>query len=419
MSGPVESRRLCSIDALRGLAALAVLLYHVPHLQHLPPSGNRSLFLPFDYGARGVNLFLVISGFCIHLSVARRLASGQGASCNWGAFWWRRCYRLYPPYLAAILFSFLCMLPLGGSHPQLRLYLDAPPVLAQDLATHLVMIHNLFPPYILGLGNGAFWTLGLEEQLYALYAGLLLLRARLSAPVAYLVVFAVTLLWYLPGVVAACRCPLPPGEMPPLWWPAWPFAWWAAWALGAVAAEAYAGAIALPRWCYHRGVALALAGVGVVCYPMVLSLVRVDAFLVWLLGADHWLLGALLNFWVLIRVGDYALVVAFFIVINRWVRAEAAGRFGGPVRRWFARIGVISYSLYLTHAPLIHLIETGWLNRVLSANVLGTLLRYVLYVPLCLGVAALFFRGVESRFLNASRSVAVPPAEGAARARAA
>src|SRR5205823_14160044 len=92
-----EGGRLTAVDALRGLAALAVLAIHVPHVR--PPQGGRKqlLFLPAEYGTQGVTLFLVISGFCIHLGAARALARGAGARCDWAAFWRRRFRRLYPP----------------------------------------------------------------------------------------------------------------------------------------------------------------------------------------------------------------------------------------------------------------------------------------------------------------------------------
>ena len=63
--------RLVCIDVLRGVAALAVLLHHIPHqAQDISPRLARYLFLPFDFGYVGVSLFLVLSGFCIHLAGA-------------------------------------------------------------------------------------------------------------------------------------------------------------------------------------------------------------------------------------------------------------------------------------------------------------------------------------------------------------
>src|SRR5688500_1389308 len=92
-----RARRLTSIDALRGIAALAVVLTHIPREHRGRIDGTFFAFLPIDFGTLGVPLFLVISGFCIHLAVARRALEGHSASVDWAAFWKRRFYRLYPP----------------------------------------------------------------------------------------------------------------------------------------------------------------------------------------------------------------------------------------------------------------------------------------------------------------------------------
>src|SRR6476660_9088344 len=97
--------RLTSIDALRGFAALGVVLYHAV--------GRADLALPrgllqwpgffvhslTGFGYVGVFLFFVISGFCIHLQWARARAAGRQSQIEFGAFWKRRLRRLYPPYV--------------------------------------------------------------------------------------------------------------------------------------------------------------------------------------------------------------------------------------------------------------------------------------------------------------------------------
>jgi peptidoglycan/LPS O-acetylase OafA/YrhL len=324
-----DKTRLRSIDALRGLAALAVLLTHVPHLEWQASGTNRLLFLPLDFGARGVPLFLVISGFCIHLSVARRMVRGEGISCRWGAFWKRRFYRLYPPYLAAAAFSLLLLLPLYQSNPSVHRYLDDRTHLAWDLGTHLLLVHNLFPAYNLGLGNAAFWTLGLEEQLYALYAVFLLLRCWLPLRRAFLTTAGVTGVWCALGVVGTMLGIPWSGVGPEAGWPSWPLAWWPVWTLGAVAAEAYAGHLTLPRWAYHRLVAVGGVLVGVLAYWPVLDLFHVDAFVRAVLGGDHPLGKIWCDRRALTRVGELAFAVACFIVVNRL----GARRGAGPVPR--------------------------------------------------------------------------------------
>lgn len=81
--------RLTSIDALRGIAALGVVLYHavaqtgnaIPNnLFHYPV---KLIQFVSSFGYVGVFLFFVISGFCIHLQWAKaRAAANQRKSSS-------------------------------------------------------------------------------------------------------------------------------------------------------------------------------------------------------------------------------------------------------------------------------------------------------------------------------------------------
>src|SRR5579859_6331331 len=100
------------LDFIRGIAILAVLVFHTLGLTFgydaLPWhgwwrdfSGSFSFlcFLPVALLAQaGVAIFFVVSGFCIHVSFQR-----QGR--QWGSFFTRRFFRIYPPYLLAVAFS--------------------------------------------------------------------------------------------------------------------------------------------------------------------------------------------------------------------------------------------------------------------------------------------------------------------------
>jgi peptidoglycan/LPS O-acetylase OafA/YrhL len=397
--------RLTSVDALRGLAALAVLCCHVPH--PMPEAGHRTgwLFIPATMGVHGVALFLVISGFCIHLGTAKALARGEGARCDWLEFWRRRFRRLYPPYLAAILFTLLVALMLFPRYPGLwRAYQSGSVSPALDVSTHLLMVHNLFRDYAGGMGNGPFWTLGLEEQLYALYALLLLMRGRLSAGRALAVAATVTFLWFGTGVMLANVL-----HRPWVCWHIWPLSYWALWALGALAAEAHTGALSLPRWCRSGWAALGLLAGGVLLLSPAPHLRPVFGALLGTggpVGAWHDPLH-LLSAWL---AG-----VACFVLLNRWLRAEAGGRFDGRAVRWLAAVGVMSYSLYLTHSPVLRLCDVGFGAAGANLSIAWVLARYAVCVPVCLGVAWAFFRLVERHFLNRRpQAEAAPPLRQAA-----
>lgn len=119
-SNPLPEGRLQSIDALRGVAALGVVLYHAVMQTTNSVPGNffrwpvKLVQFASSFGYIGVFLFFVISGFCIHLQWAKSRANGQQPAIQFGAFWRRRFRRLYPPYLIAFaLFLLMAALSTG------------------------------------------------------------------------------------------------------------------------------------------------------------------------------------------------------------------------------------------------------------------------------------------------------------------
>ncbi len=84
------SSRLYALDAFRGLAALAVVLFHYTLNQPQAEWG-------FKYGVTGVDIFFLFSGFVILISV-KETATFRQLVVN-------RIARLYPAYWAAVLFT--------------------------------------------------------------------------------------------------------------------------------------------------------------------------------------------------------------------------------------------------------------------------------------------------------------------------
>lgn len=72
MKNTITGRRLAEVDGLRAVAVLAVVLYH--YFQAYPQySPYGAALLPLaKYGDLGVELFFVISGFVITLSLTDR-----------------------------------------------------------------------------------------------------------------------------------------------------------------------------------------------------------------------------------------------------------------------------------------------------------------------------------------------------------
>lgn len=149
-----------TIHALRGIAALMVVIYHVTNYTFeqgsLLSEGN-PVRVAGDWGAHGVFMFFVISGCVIPLS----MFSSNYSLSSVHRFLARRWVRIELPYIAAI-FAFLVF-----HYLNCRIYMwnfDFEPF---RFAHHLIYTvpFSGFEWY-----NVVFWTLAIEFQFYILLA---------------------------------------------------------------------------------------------------------------------------------------------------------------------------------------------------------------------------------------------------------
>jgi peptidoglycan/LPS O-acetylase OafA/YrhL len=371
-SQPLIEGRLQSIDALRGVAALGVVLYHaILQTQNFVPDNflhGPVKFLQFlsSFGYVGVFLFFVISGFCIHLQWAKSRANQKPQSIQFGPFWKRRLRRLYPPYLIAFaLFLLLAAFTTGINFSHFFVY---------DVVMHLLMLHNLDPQTCYSI-NGVFWTLAVEEQLYLAYFLLLFLRKRWGWGPTLMICGLARIGWLIFSHAAEATT----GAIIPF--PEAAASHWFTWALGALAVEAAFGLVQLPKWCRNLWLGAAcivLASATSLFLPTLpaKSLVHES---VWLLMHPLWGLG-------------------FFVLVNRAVQAEHSWTERLKQPRLIAAaafIGVFSYSLYLTHELVI---MQSWRFTIWQIPpMLNTLL---VITPATIAFAWLFFRYCEKPYMR-------------------
>jgi peptidoglycan/LPS O-acetylase OafA/YrhL len=385
--------RLVSIDVLRACAALWVLFSHIRHRAFQQVVDLRLLLtIPLDLEDSGVRLFLVISGFCIHLRAATSLAHKKECRVSWLDFWKRRFFRLYPPYLAAMALSLsICAVLAWAGSPDRDAILWWP----RDIAVHLLMLQNVM--HETGrLGNYPFWTLGLEEQLYALYALFLLLRRRRGLwntvwlTLGISVVFGFVAYWLAADNVALGTGPFALGAFP-----AWPLVFWFNWVVGAAAAECHTRASQPYRWQASVRVAVIWGIIGFALSRQTFGRIITSHALAPYLGSWSKSLHSLTV------LSPLAFGFCFFVLVTWCVQREVKMQFDGPWLRRLAAIGVMSYSLYLVQMPVLNV-----LHHIvpLGDSVGETVLRYLLFTPPCIGAAYLFFRLVEARFLFRKRA---------------
>lgn len=141
-----NATRVVELDALRGLAALAVVAFHYTthygnEVGHIGPPP-----IPFAFGNYGVHLFFMISGFVIFMTLERtHTAMGFVVS---------RFSRLFPAYWAAILVSAAVVYSIGMPLQRLPW---------RDVAIDFTMIQEILGAQHL---DGSYWTLQVELFFY-------------------------------------------------------------------------------------------------------------------------------------------------------------------------------------------------------------------------------------------------------------
>ena len=286
------------------------------------------------------------------------------------AFWRRRIRRLYPPYFVSLVLYIV-----------LRHFADGfafTPRYAGDLALHLVLLQNL-DPHALNAVNEVFWTLAIEEQLYLLYFVFLRVRIRFGWTAALMLGVSARVLWFALALLVHR-----------VWGSDFivvtqsAAAQWYVWILGALSVEAIIGLVALPPVLYRRGVAVAVLG-GAAGLSYVYSHLMgpgVMRHVVWLLTDPLWGTG-------------------FFVLVNAIVRLESHG----PSRTsaLLARVGLFSYSLYLSHELLT---TYGWrwfAHTVVGAASISNLIVTPGLTIASVGVAWVFFQLFERPFCSPSQ----------------
>ena len=141
------SSRVVELDALRGIAALAVVAFHYTTQYGQQYGHTTPLGFGFPPGNYGVNLFFLISGFVIFMTLERTRTAMD--------FVVSRFSRLFPAYWAAMALTAVFVYLLGM--PEQRLSL-------RDLLLNLTMMQQILGGEHL---DGSYWTLQVELFFYA------------------------------------------------------------------------------------------------------------------------------------------------------------------------------------------------------------------------------------------------------------
>ncbi|MBI3345992.1 MAG: acyltransferase [Burkholderiales bacterium] len=170
MSTP--SRRLPHIDALKAVAAQAIVLHHLVSYGPIARAAHEALpllaGLMHQYGRMAVQVFLVVGGY---LSARGLSPRGQALQAPLPELLWRRYLRLVLPFLAALALTLGACGLIASSWPELV----PTEISLGQLFAHALLLHDVLGYEALTVGA---WYVAIDLQLFALLAGLLWLARR-------------------------------------------------------------------------------------------------------------------------------------------------------------------------------------------------------------------------------------------------
>jgi peptidoglycan/LPS O-acetylase OafA/YrhL len=353
-----EVHRLDYIDGLRALAALWVLLHHTMETSEprtamqLPVAGP--ILSSLLFGQFPVMVFLMLSGFCLFYPCVRKNLDGPRLGFSYTTYLLRRARRIVPPYFAAgafcVAMSFVPALQVGR-------WTITGPIDGSVIVSHLLLVHNLIPSHATKI-DYPMWSIGLEWQLYLLFPLLIWAYRRSNAltMIAFTLALAVVVHETYRMLPIEAAAVLRDG----------PLAYLEIFAIGMFAASlTVQGRKLLPSW--------------------VLACVAIGGLAVVRLGSGNGL------------IHDLGTSAAAFSVLLLGIDSNGAvARF--LRHTWLVRIGIFSYSIYLMHAPLIHILWFALRPLQLSPDVTFWIL--VVCAPLTIGVCYGFHLLFEFPFMR-------------------
>ena len=163
--------RLSYVDGLRALAVLGVVAWHAA--TSTMDFHNNLLLRVLGEGGHGVDLFFVISGFCLSYPTLAKMSAGSSFSFDCIAYLARRAVRIFPPFWLSfvVMYALVKIFLLSGY--QVPWSAVSVPVSLTDALSQLTMWKESGDFFI-----RVYWTLPLEFRWYLVFPPLLWLWAR-------------------------------------------------------------------------------------------------------------------------------------------------------------------------------------------------------------------------------------------------
>jgi peptidoglycan/LPS O-acetylase OafA/YrhL len=404
----VAVRHLSGVEGVRALAASSIVIYHC-WLYGGPgegpvPLGVLSTYL-MPHLALGVTLFFTLSGFLLYLPFVSAMLEGRRLP-SVRTYLGNRALRIVPAYwvILAIVALVLDAAILPNTAPGLRIGTLAGQPLLVVLAASSV---QSYAPTTLFLGIGPAWSLSVEAVFYLAlpvlaWIGWSLASVRddprwrlVSALVPPLLLFALGLSGKVMAAFVAPGTPVGGGGVS--WRDVLTFSFWAQadlFSAGMTLAILYAALVGAGTG-VGRSPRLVIA-LGALCIAVVAASLR---------GGEG------LSGYAYQTLMSVALACLLALVV---LPVQAGG--GQPLlvrglsQPWLLGLGLVSYSLFLWHEPIVHLLA----RRGLTATSLSGLLVEIAVVgTVAIALSIVTYRLVERPALRHKRQP--QPAQGQAR----
>jgi peptidoglycan/LPS O-acetylase OafA/YrhL len=331
--------KLKYIDALRGIAILGVMAVHTGH------SGYNKYPIVFthliDQGAKGVQLFFVVSAFTLFLSYKTRAQNEIHTARN---FFIRRFFRIAPLYYLGIVYYLLQ----DGFAPRVWLGNDQP-VSWFSVASNFGFAHGINPYWMLDVVPGG-WSITVEMTFYLCIPWLISRVKSLNQAVGFT-------LWSLVGawVLNSLLLTYPLIDNATLW--------------------------ANYLYLYFPN-HLPVFGFGIIAYFFIIKHdTKVSPF--YLISLGVLLLSHLV--WQCVIPEHVFFAGGFLIVLIALARAEYRLFVNGFTRF----LGKISYSAYLIHFAVLHWLTIfHWANLLPHHTPFWAILNYTLRLAIVVGITS-------------------------------
>lgn len=167
----IMNNRIEQLDSIRGIAALSVLFNHMGLVSTTLPI----FFMPLKLvnGHSAVIIFFILSGFVLSLPILNK------NRVNYFSYIIKRIFRIYVPYLIAILFSILLSFVFFGGIPQLSSWFNNS--WKHEPTIHLVIEHIMLIGNIHSNDfNNVIWSLIHEMRISIIFPFIVLLLSKLN-----------------------------------------------------------------------------------------------------------------------------------------------------------------------------------------------------------------------------------------------